>query len=199
MQGLVERTLSSESRTLKMDFFESLAALELNPELHCARLLILLEAFANEEGTGEVEGVTKLAKLDFLLRYPVMLERALLAKRHSAKVVGLLDHERNSVESKMVRYRFGPWDHRYPRLLSLLQAKGLVQMRMDGVTKMVGLTPQGAQLGKHLGETEEFAAVARRARLLKRYFDMPATRLMRFVYATFPEIASLELNTAITP
>lgn len=181
-----------------MDFFESLAALESNPDLHCGRLLILLEAFATGEGTGEIEGVTKLAKLDFLLRYPVMLERALQAKRHSTREVRLLEHERNSVESKMVRYRFGPWDHRYPRLLSLLQAKGLVQLRMAGVTKMVGLTPQGAELARHLGHAAEFADVARRAKLLKQCFDMPATRLMRFVYATFPEIASLELNEAIT-
>ncbi len=183
---------------MKKDFFESLAALESNPELHCARLLILLEAFATESSAGEVEGVTKLAKLDFLLRYPVLLEKALQAKRHSTKEVHLLEHERNSVESKMVRYRFGPWDHRYPRLLSLLQAKGLVQMRMSGITKMVGITTRGKELARNLANTEEFANVARRAKLLKRYFDMPATRLMRFVYSTFPEIVSLELNTAIS-
>jgi len=183
---------------MKMDFFESLAALESNPELHCARLLILLEAFATDEGTGEVEGVTKLAKLDFLLRYPVMLERALQSKRLSTREVNLLEHERNSVESKMVRYRFGPWDHRYPRLLSLLQAKGLVQMRMSGITKMVGITARGKELAQQLAGKEEFGDVARRARLLKRHFDMPATRLMRFVYSTFPEIASLEMNAAIS-
>lgn len=183
---------------MKMDFFESITALESNPSLHCARLLILLHAFGTEERTGEIEGVTKLAKLDFLLRYPVMLERALQAKRHSTKDVRLLDHERNSVESKMVRYRFGPWDHRYPRLLSLLQAKGLVQMRMNGVTKMVGITPGGKKIAEKLESTEEFADVARRASVLKRYFDMPATRLMRFVYSTFPEIVSLELNKAIS-
>ena len=181
-----------------MDFFESLAALESNPELHCARLLILLDAFATDEGTGEIEGVTKLAKLDFLLRYPVMLERALQAKKHSTKEVHLRDHERNSVESKMVRYRFGPWDHRYPHLLSLLQAKGLVQMRMSGITKMVGITARGKALSRQLSGKDEFGDVTRRARLLKRYFDMPATRLMRFVYSTFPDIASLEMNVAIS-
>lgn len=162
---------------MKRDFFESLAALESNPELHCARLLILLSAFDTDEGTGEVEGVTKLAKLDFLLRYPVMLERALQAKRYSTKEVHLLDHERDSVESKMVRYRFGPWDHRYPLLLSLLQAKGLVQMRMSGITKMVGITARGKELSQQLAGKAEFVDVARRARLLKRYFDIPHCHL----------------------
>lgn len=51
-----------------MDLIRALAELEQNPELHLARLLVLLGEFGGADGTGRVEGLTKLAKLDFLLR-----------------------------------------------------------------------------------------------------------------------------------
>ena len=64
-----------------MTLFEILADLEDNDDLHLARLLILLGTFVGQNQTGSVEGLTKLAKLDFLLRYPVYLERALEARK----------------------------------------------------------------------------------------------------------------------
>ena len=122
-----------------MDLVRSLAELEQAPELHEARLLLLLGYFAGNDGTGRIQGLTKLAKLDFLLRYPVMLERALEAKRLSAASVEIEPHERTSVESRMVRYRFGPWDHRYRMLLNILIAKDLVTVSIEGRTISIGL------------------------------------------------------------
>ena len=180
-----------------MDFFESLAELEATPELHCARLLVLIDAFAGEDGTREIEGLTKLAKLDFLLRYPVMLEKALHARNRSTKAAEVQAHERNSVESQMVRYRYGPWDHRYWQFLALLQAKGLVRIRRKGLGRMVGLTEKGRGLAKQLALSADYAIVARRAHVLKESLDLTATAIMRFVYATFPEIASLKMNEQI--
>jgi hypothetical protein len=91
-----------------MDIVKAVAALDAAPGLHLARILLLLNAFSKEDDEGSIEGLTKLAKLDFLLRYPVMLDRALQAKGKSTREVQLEDHERQSVESEMVRYRFGP-------------------------------------------------------------------------------------------
>jgi len=62
-----------------MNIVEAVAGLEQPVELHLARLLLLLDTFAQDARNPSIEGLTKLAKLDFLLRYPVMLERALLA------------------------------------------------------------------------------------------------------------------------
>jgi len=180
-----------------MDFFESLAELEATPELHCARLLILLDAFAGEDGTQEIEGLTKLAKLDFLLRYPVMLEKALQVRNRSPKAAEVQPHERNSVESKMVRYRYGPWDHRYWQFLALLQAKGLVRVRRQGLGRVVGLTEKGHSLARQLATSSDFDVVARRAKSLKDSLDLTASGIMRFVYATFPEIGSLQMNEQI--
>lgn len=180
-----------------MDLVEAVADLDQSPELHAARLLVLLDAFAENDQAGTIEGLTKLAKLDFLLRYPVMLERALQAKGHSIREVQLESHERHSVESEMVRYRFGPWDHRYREFLNILMAKDLVSISIEGRKVVIFLTAQGRDLARHLATQQNFEQYFHRAKLLKRHFDMTAVNLMRFIYDTFPEIVSLRSNEAI--
>ena len=180
-----------------MDIVETVASLDGAPELHAARLLVLLRAFVGEDGEGSVEGLTKLAKLDFLLRYPVMLDRALQAKGRSTRGVDLEDHERYSVESEMVRYRFGPWDHRYREILNILVAKGLATISVEGRTVVISLTPEGFRLASQVEENPAFVAYAKRSQLLKRHFDLTGTNLMRFIYDTFPEVVSLRSNEAI--
>lgn len=180
-----------------MDIVEAVANLDSAPELHTARLLILLNAFGGDDGSGVVEGLTKLAKLDFLLRYPVMLDRALAAKGKTVRDVQLEDHERQSVESEMVRYRFGPWDHRYREFLNILIAKGLVTVSVEGRTVVITLTSGGRSIARRFAQDPLFEAYARRSTLLKRHFDLTATNLMRFIYDTFPEIVSLRSNEAI--
>ena len=107
-----------------MNLLTILTSLEENNELHLARILILASAFGGQDGKGTIDGLTKLAKLDFLLRYPVYLERALESKRASTRNVMTLPHEEQSVESSMVRFRYGPWDFRYRKFLNSLVGKG---------------------------------------------------------------------------
>lgn len=180
-----------------MDIVKAIADLDGAPELHTVRLLLLLDAFDGGDGEGSIEGLTKLAKLDFLLRYPVMLERALQAKGRTTRDVQLEDHERQSVESEMVRYRFGPWDHRYREFLNILIAKGLATVAMEGRKIVILLTEKGREIAGQLSADPVFEAYARRSTLLKRNFDMTATNLMRFIYQTFPEIVTLQSNKAI--
>jgi hypothetical protein len=179
-----------------MDLVQQMTKLELTDELHEARLLVLLSAFCDAKD-GTLEGMTKLAKLDFLLRYPVWLERALVAKGKPVAGVGTTDAERSSVESKMVRYRFGPWDHRYRRWLNDLAAKGLVVSGARGKAVVIDLTDAGRVLAEQLSATPEFELTARRSRILKAHFDVRATTLMRFIYSTFPEITTLRMNEKI--
>lgn len=181
-----------------MDLVQAVADLDQSPNLHVARLLILLDAFSEDDHDGGIEGLTKLAKLDFLLRYPVMLELALKAKGRSVREVQLEEHERQSVESEMVRYRFGPWDHRYRKFLNILSAKGLTSISIEGRKVVITLTKQGRDLARQLTTQELFEQYSRRARLLKRHFDLTATNLMRFIYETFPEIITLRSNKVIS-
>lgn len=181
-----------------IDVVHALSTLDDDRSLHLARLIILISAFRREGDAAEVEGLTKLAKLDFLLRYPLMLERALARKGASVSRANVEEHERHSVESEMVRYRFGPWDHRYRSLLNLLVGKQLAAVRVDGRTVKISLTKRGEAVAAQLRAEEAFAPYVSRADLLSRYFDMTATNLMRFVYETFPEVVALRSNERIS-
>lgn len=182
-----------------MNLYEMLSELEENDELHEGRLLLLLQSFAGRDGHGTVDGLTKLAKLDFLLRYPTYLERA-LAKRPNGKpeAAEVKEHERQSIESSMVRFKFGPWDHRYRRFLNLLVAKGLATVTTEGRTIRIGLTDRGLEAAAAIGSDDANKDTTKRAQLLKRHFDLSGTNLMRFIYETFPEIGTLRLGTEIT-
>lgn len=181
-----------------IDFVQTVADLEKAPEIHIARLLILLDAFSEDGDAGSVEGLTKLAKLDFLLRYPVMLERALKTKGKSVDKVMLEDYERQSVESEMVRYRFGPWDHRYREFLNILVGKGLAVVTVEGRKVVISITTKGQHKAKELAQLDLFEPYFRRSKLLRRNFDLRASYLMNFIYSTFPEIISLRSNAPIT-
>jgi hypothetical protein len=176
-----------------------LIALERDRTLHQARLLLLLRAFAGGDNSKNIEGLTKLAKLDFLLRYPTYLERAIAKREGNPTKVGVRDEERVSVESRMIRYRYGPWDERYRELLNELVGRELAHVAVRGRTIDIGLTHRGFSYADDLGGSPAYEDVWRRARLLKSNLDLSATRLMHFVYETFPEIADLRLREEITP
>ena len=179
------------------DIVDQLATLEDAGITHEGRLLILVSTFSEGDDSEGIRGLTKLAKLDFLLRYPTYLERALLARGRSTRAVNLKDHERVSVESRMVRYRFGPWDHRYPEMLRRLEARGLVVLHRDGRAVVVRATAAGSNAAVKLCETGSHDDVADRARALRTHLNLTATNLMKFIYDTFPEVVSLRSNEEI--
>jgi hypothetical protein len=180
-----------------MNLFDLLASLEEDYEVHTARLLILLKAFAGKKGDKTINGLTKLVKLDFLLRYPVCLERALNAVGASTDTAKVLYHERKNVESSMIRYRYGPWDPRYRRFINLLVGKGLAKVSSRKRTIKVGMTATGLEKASILCKDKNFEDLSSRARILKNYFDIGGTRLKDFIYETFPEIVSLQLGEEI--
>jgi hypothetical protein len=180
-----------------VSLFDTLTILEGDDSLHMGRLLVLMSAFVGKDGTGSVDGLTKLAKLDFLLRYPANLERALNARGGRGPDAHVEDYERKSIESSMVRYRFGPWDFRYRRFLNTLVARGLVSVSTEGRTIKIFLTGAGRDAAGELIRAPEFSTMSNRAKLLKRYCDLSATNLMKFIYETFPELGSMRVGTLI--
>ncbi len=180
-----------------IDLVKAIVELDESVPLHAARLLILLDVFASDTDDS-IEGMTKLAKLDFLLRYPVLLERALVAKNKSTRSVELEEHELFSVESEMVRYRFGPWDHRYRKILNLLISKGLAKANIEGRKVVISPTAEGRDKARELSGDGAFEAYVRRAKVLKTHFDVNGTNLMKFIYQTFPEVVSLRSNSPIS-
>lgn len=170
--------------------------------LHLARLLVLLRC-ADMRGKSKskpVEGITKLAKLDFLLRYPVYLERALVSLGKSAEGAAVLPRERTTVETKMIRFRYGPWDGRYRRWLSLLSARGLITLSMSGRKIEIGLTDHGRALAEDLAARPVFHDLAvRGAVVVKTVGSMPGTKLKDFVYQIVPEITGMKWGEEIAP
>lgn len=151
-----------------------------------ARLLLLIDAFSAGEGT--LQGRTKLAKLDFLLRYPRFFNRA-MAARNVAVNVATDDAEENNIESRMVRYRYGPWDPAYYALLGALVGRGLVTSIPQGNYLGFRTTQRGHELAKELAASEAFSAVAGRAKILRRAFKtQTGSFLKKWVYDMFPEV-----------
>jgi hypothetical protein len=125
---------------MSFNLIDLAASLEGSDELHEARLILLLYAAAGKGvKTHAVEGIMKLAKMDFLLRYPNVLARALetiseTKKRAKKLAESLSDEQRDTIEGRMIRFRYGPWDKRYRRWLAVLVAKNLVEVTKDGRT-----------------------------------------------------------------
>jgi len=153
-----------------------------------ARLLLLINAFS--KGGGHLQGRVKLAKLDFLLRYPRFFERAMAARD---RVVAVEDEPEPAIEQRMVRYRYGPWDPSYYGLLGRLIGKGLVvpvpQARYIGFR----VTEAGHEVANAIAEDDAWSRTARSARNLKTEFPtQTGTWLKDFIYRTFPEVAGAD-------
>lgn len=156
-----------------------------------ARLLILIAAFSANNGS--LEGRTKLAKLDFLIRYPPYFARALSARpnlsRNATVAVENARAEGQTIESRMVRYRYGPWDPAHFALLGRLVGKELVEpvAEKNGIGYRV--TEKGRELAAAIASDEAWTTVAERAAFLKQYLDLTGYGLTQFIYKNIPEVA----------
>jgi hypothetical protein len=166
-----------------------------------ARLLLLIDAFSHKVGgaTRHLEGRVKLAKLDFLLRYPRHLQRILLAHGVRADELDTIDADEAPLDARMMRYRYGPWDPSYFAILGSLIGRGLVEVTPLGGRSGFGYrTSQvGAQLAADLRTDESFARTVNRLRLLRRYLDKSGTTLKNYIYE-LPEIADANWHEDLT-
>ncbi|MDO9203587.1 MAG: hypothetical protein Q7U58_20005 [Hydrogenophaga sp.] len=182
---------------MALELARALAATERDDSLHMARLLLLLTAHAGDKGR-PIEGLTKLAKLDFLLRYPNCLERALTSAGKDPSRADVAEFERTTIESKMIRFRYGPWDHRYRRWVALMSARGLVAVDVKGKTVRLWPTPEGQVMATALADQEPLEGLATRARLVAKGFgNRTGTDLKNFIYATFPELTDMKWGEEI--
>jgi hypothetical protein len=179
------------------DLFTILTDLEKDESVHLGRLLLLLHVFNGENKTGEIEGLTKLAKLDFFLRYPVYLERALKINGKKMKKALPREYERKSVEARMVRFKYGPWDFRYRRFLNMLIGKHFAYIRQEGRSYYLGITEEGIKAAKKIEQDPVFSDLIDRAKTIKSNFNFGGTWLMRFIYKNFPEIGTLQYGREI--
>ena len=121
-------------------------------EFHAGRLLLLFKICGT---ANKIDGLTKMAKLDFFVRYPqffdVLCEK--LGKSSTASP--------SMVESSMVRFHYGPWDRRYYHVLSYLEAKGLLTVTRKGKQFEFELTELGKQVANQLAKDTGFQGAIR--------------------------------------
>ncbi len=177
-----------------------------NLAYHAARLVLLVALCGKPRSGGfaplpGIHGRMLLAKLDFFLRYPAYLKRAaaILGTRLSDEELGLApDSEVHSVESRMVRYLYGPWDHIYYPSLAYLIGKRLVAVQVQHGTEIFYLTREGKEVSDRLRLEPEYAGLARRARAIHRLFsNYTGSRLKDFIYTNFPEVVNREMGAQI--
>ncbi|WP_406178997.1 hypothetical protein [Streptomyces canus] len=158
-----------------------------NLEYHLARLLILLHHFGKPKSKG-LDGLTKLAKLDFLLRYPSFTDH-LLSSRGASWPIGCEPNadELNAVESRMIRYKYGPWDHRYFSLLGRLVGYELAETVNGKGRISIRLTEKGDALATQLASTSDWRITYERSEMLRRNFNLSGNKLKQMIYESLPD------------
>lgn len=160
-------------------------------EFHAARILLLI----HECGiSGRIDGLTKMAKLDFFIRYP---EFFLVAK--SDQGLGDFDETAESVESVMVRHHYGPWDKRYYQVLAYLEARRLIIVTKKKNQFQISLGPTGLETARVLAATASFRPLVERLKDLKKVFGAKSgTYLKNMIYRLFDrEVAQVSLGVNI--
>src|SRR5258708_27163958 len=129
---------------------------------HQARVLLLVDAVAGTPGhSGKLDGLTKLAKLDFLLRYPALAPAVLNDLDGTDARLHLSEEETTEptdVEAPMTRYKYGPWDDRYYPVIGALVGRGLLRYTR-GRRGSVALapTPAGRALAGQLAVAPDWS------------------------------------------
>jgi hypothetical protein len=148
-------------------------------ELHCARLLLLMYHAGGRKA--EITGRTKLAKMDFLVRYPVYLHRLAGTEPQANEL---------KPDSPMVRYRYGPWDLKYYDVFALLVARNLVSILPTSKGDAFALTDRGRTAATELSGPE-FDEIIERCRVVyKQVGSLTGTQVKKLIYDRFPEIVA---------
>lgn len=143
--------------------------------VHVARVLVLVDSFTTP--SAGLAGLPKLARLDFLLRFPALLETVLRERQHELPFTLRATYdERQASESAHVRWKYGPWDHRYYPLLGRLVGQELISVERVRGTMLLRSTLPGREVAAGLPGSE-WELVRGRARALKRGANVGADRL----------------------
>ncbi|MGY4960275.1 hypothetical protein [Streptomyces sp. 900105245] len=153
-------------RTIYEDL--ELALLRDDLAYHQARVLLLVNAVSKAPGhMRKLDGLTKLAKLDFLLRYPALAPLVLAELSESDSRLNLSQAEAaapTDVEAPMVRYKYGPWDDRYYAIIGALVGRGLLRYA-KGRKGSVALatTKEGRRLAEAMAQSPDWETLAQRS------------------------------------
>jgi len=166
-------------------------------EYHASRILMLIRFAGSPFDDPRIRGRTLIAKLDFFLRYPKYLSKANEIRMQEMRIE-FSEYELENVETRMIRYKYGPWDELYYEILAYLVAKNLVRVEVSDKIEYFGLTDKGAEIAEQLAQTTSWQQTAIRAGLLRKLFPKwSGNKLKEFIYTNFPEVVSLQFGQEI--
>lgn len=161
------------------------------------RVLLLIAAFSGtDRNPRALEGRVKLAKLDFLIRYPKYLQRV-LAARNVVVAPELLDAPHSPIAERMIRYRFGPWDPSYYAVLGSLIGRGLVVVVPIKQGLGYRASADGKALADRLTEDESWQRTGGLALVVRRHLDLAGTTLMKLLYDEVSEMRDEQWNREV--
>ncbi|MEI2607641.1 MAG: hypothetical protein V9G20_03300 [Candidatus Promineifilaceae bacterium] len=138
---------------------------------------------------GRITGRTKIAKLDFFVRYP-----SYLAKAQGTESQPL---SKLPPESPMIRYKYGPWDTKYYDVFATLVARGLLNIYPSEKGDVFELTERGEYAVQEL-ELPEFDDIIQRCIVVAKLFkNKPGSALKKYIYDNYPEIVALQVGEEI--
>lgn len=149
-------------------------------EFHAARLLLLVRVCGV---SNRIDGLTKLAKLDFFVRYPAFFADACYRLQQPAPQV------ETTVEAPMVRHHYGPWDKRYYQVLAFLEGTGLLTViPQSNRSYRFSLTADGRARADELLKATSFAPLVAHMRSVKRVFGTKSgDSIKKLIYQLFED------------
>ncbi len=132
--------------------------------------------------SNQIEGLTKMAKLDFFVRYPHFFDEL-------CRVLGEpVESPVSTVESSMVRFHYGPWDKRYYQVLGYLEAKKLITISKKSNSYLIGLTPEGKRVATQLEADPSFSGLRQQMKRVKKLLGRKAGSTIKdMIYKVFDE------------
>lgn len=173
---------------------EALTAIREDLAYHQMRILLLVASVAGAAGhQRKLDGLTKLAKLDFLVRYPAVAPSVLANLNPNDPQLHLSqssDRDPTEVEAPMIRYKYGPWDDRYYPVIGALVGRGLLNY-VAGRRGSVALAPTaaGKRLASQVERTEPWAEIADRCHAIAQASaGLSGNALKDLIYQHLPEL-----------
>lgn len=172
---------------------------------HQARVLLLVSAVAASPGHQQkLDGLTKLAKLDFLVRYPALTPVVLDVLPDDHVKLHLTPKEVSApteVEDPMIRYKYGPWDDRYYPVVGALVSRGLLKY-VKGRRGSVALTPtpEGKKFAEEfVAQEPTWRCIADRCEAVAdASAGLTGSALKKRIYERLPELMNRPHREVIT-
>ncbi|SFF45491.1 hypothetical protein SAMN04487969_14155 [Paenibacillus algorifonticola] len=140
---------------MSMSLIEQIIILDERDELDNIRALLLIYTLIGNKNDKITIELVKLAKMDFLLKYPSALD-SVLTNLNKKKDIHITEAEMNNIETNILSFRFSPWSSNFRKLMVLLNAKSLIDWKLREKSLDIYQTSKGLSLYNDILSFGEF-------------------------------------------